>query len=143
MTFNQADSLFVKIVLFLEECGGPYTNMNQHMQENVIQALATGQFVIGITTKGIQYFVSYWRILPEDLEGLKEGLIPISRTTGNSIYINNFGNKGGRGAFTEIINKLKKSFLVWDGVYWHRYKKGWQSFPNYMGDRLCCTEDIQ
>jgi hypothetical protein len=132
MYSEQADLMLKEIQDFLISCGGPYTQVSGLMQLGIILALKTGQFVIGRDAAGnIEYYISYWRIQPEDVAGVMAGDNPPHFNIGPVIYVEECASKVG---MKRPAVALRNSIKNWTGAFWYRYNKGWQIFANSKGE---------
>lgn len=131
LTFDQADRLLVMISDLFTVCGGVYSELNGTIEENIITALATRQFVIGIKDGQVQYFVSYWRVQQPHLPGLAERVKPPTLYRGGVMYVTEAANRAGRQGMNEIRRKLRAQAPWIDGITWHRPAKQdkFSSFP--------------
>lgn len=120
---------------FLLSCGGAYKKLTGELQENVFYSLGSGQYVIGITGGKIIYFASYWKVRPEDVEGVMERVKPLDLSAGTVMYISEAGNKAGKRGMTEIVKRLRGQAQGMKGLFWHRPCKQDQIyyFPSQKG----------
>jgi hemolysin-activating ACP:hemolysin acyltransferase len=123
LTFAQADRLSAKIHRLFLDSGGAYTKINGEVETNILEALATGQFSIGIEHGQVQYFAAYWRIKTDDIQTVCDRVKPLDRTTGGTIYITELANQAGRKGLTEAIDKIRRQNPTAQGVFWHRPTK--------------------
>ena len=75
--------LFNEVMGFLQECGGPYKEIEGYVQEHVISCLATGQFLYSKD----RYFVCWWLVTKEGLKDIENHLRPDVLTNGEIMYI--------------------------------------------------------
>ena len=94
LSARAVNDLTDEIMAFLIECGGPYDKVIGGVQENIILALATGQYVLGTEHGKINYFASYWKVGPEDLEHVRQMKRPDNITEGPIMYVSECGSKG-------------------------------------------------
>ncbi len=135
ITFAEADTLCDRICDFLVKQGGPYHYVTRRLQENVIVCLASNQFVIEIDGGDIQFFAAYFRIRPEDVEGMAEHIRPVDVYTGSIMYVVECGNKAGKRGMTEICKRLRVKGSGMKGIFWHRQAKAdkLHYFPSQKG----------
>jgi hypothetical protein len=135
LPFPVVSRLCDEIYDFLLECGGAYKDINGHTQENIIVALASRQFLIKITQEGIRYFICWYRLKPEDVEGMKERVKPVDIYTGSVMYVAEIGNKDGKQGMAEICKRLRAAGKGMKGIFWHRPEKEDRvfDFPSQRG----------
>jgi len=106
------------------------------MQESVLACLASRQFIIRIDGKGdIQYFACWFKIHPDDVEGMKERVRPYDVYTGSVMYVVEAGNKLGKRGMVEMVKKIRAKAEGMKGVFWHRPTKQDKvfDFPSQKG----------
>jgi hypothetical protein len=137
MTFEEANKECDRICDFLRECGGVYQGAMPDVERSILLALASGQYVIGVIDGAIQYFVSYWRINPEDISTVVDRIQPIDISTGTVMYVTEIGNKAGKKGMLEIAKKLREKGRGMQGIFWHRPAKEDRVFyfPSQKGVR--------
>lgn len=135
MTAAEALALGDRICTFLLSCGGAYRQLTGEIQHNVFFALGSRQYVMKEVDGEIVYFVSYWRVRPEDVEGVMERVKPQDLTDGTVMYVSEAGNKGGKQGMAEIIKRLRGQGVGLQGLFWHRPAKQDQvyHFPSQRG----------
>lgn len=142
MTFAEADKLMWEILRFLWTCPNrsgyehPYRMKHiRPVQENIIEALKTGQYIILRDDAGqIEHFISYWRVREEDIELIHDNIKPAIRWKGDKLYICEHGNKGGRKSLTRMIGEIKKVATGNKGVFWHSWNRHtFRVFPEKKG----------
>lgn len=138
MTYEEAGPLCDEIINFLFSCGDTYTKRTGKLETNILWALASGQYVIKRDNNGeILYFVSFWRIHPEDVEAVTDRIRPLDVFSGSVMYVTECGNRAGRQGMKEIIQGLKVLGAGMKGVFWHRVKHDkedrLQLFPKQEG----------
>lgn len=136
LPFEIAEKLCDRICNFLVEMGGPYKEITGRMQDNVLVCLASRQFVIRILGTGdIQYFACWFKIKPEDVEGMKERVKPYDVYTGTVMYVVEAGNRMGKRGMAEMVRKIRGRAEGMKGVFWHRPTKADQvfDFPSQKG----------
>jgi hemolysin-activating ACP:hemolysin acyltransferase len=134
--FLIAEQLCDKICHFLLAMGGAYHKLTGEMQENILVCLASRQFVIRIDGKGyIQYFACWFKIHPDDVEGMKERVRPYDVYTGSVMYVVEAGNKLGKRGMVEMVKKIRAKAEGMKGVFWHRPTKQDKvfDFPSQKG----------
>jgi hemolysin-activating ACP:hemolysin acyltransferase len=136
MTFAEADVLAQEIVTFMRSCGGVYEQFSiGAIQEVVIIALATGQYLLQRDDKGeIVQFMSYWLIHPEDVGIVEAGGRPDDIKTGEVLYIAEYSNKAGRQAITPFIKELRRRVPYMKGVFWCSKGRGTKKFMRQSGE---------
>jgi hypothetical protein len=127
-----------RICAFLISCGGAYKELTGELQGNVFYSLGSGQYVIGITGGKIVYFASYWRVRPEDVEGVMERIKPLELSTGSVMYVSEVGNKAGKRGMAEIVKRLRAQAKGLKGLFWHRVAKQDRVyyFPSQQGEEV-------
>lgn len=131
--FEIANRLCDEIVEFLLDCGGVYDRTNQgivnRLIENVLFSIATGQFLY----RQDGYYLSYWKVSPEDVQDLKDRMEIENRTFGTVMYIAECGIKGNW--MLEISKKLRVAGKGMQGIFWHRPSKADKvyDFPSQKG----------
>jgi hypothetical protein len=113
---------------FLQECGGIYKEKTAKVEENLILCISTGQFF----WKKDEYFVGFWKVDKDDIDGLFEEVRPANICKGNAMYIAECGCKNRKG-MVEIVRKLRKAGKGLKGVYWNREGKTPKLFPRQEG----------
>lgn len=137
MTFAQADNLFEMICQGLIESGGPYKEpLSVRTQENILIALAHGNFVIKIRSWQVRWFAAFWRVAPRDIDKVRQRTAEIDRMNGTAIYVCEAMNKDGIKGMTEIRKAIRKKAGDAKGVFWHRPVKQDKvfNFPRQKGD---------
>ncbi len=117
LPFARADRLTDEIMAFLIECGGPYGGINGGVQENILLALATGQYVLGGKDGEISYFASYWKIRPEDMTQIRQMKRPKNITAGPVMYVSECGSKSGMQALSRRLRHCARGM---QSACWHR-----------------------
>lgn len=133
--FEEAYRLADRIYGFLTSCGGTYENITAEAEWNILFALGSGQYVLKEENGEIVYFVSYWKVRQEDVDGVMERVKPLELKTGNVMYISEAGNKLGKKGMAEIIKRLREQAVGMQGLFWHRPAKDDQvfHFPSQKG----------
>ena len=122
---HKALTLMESILRLMEISGGHYAEGTPDwLKEHVIIAIATGQFYF---SDG-DYFVCWWMVKEEDLQGIKEHIRPPNLTDGDVMYIPECCCISG---MNDIRRKLRRHAI--NGVHWHRSRKGWRHFPRQGG----------
>jgi len=116
----EALALADRICEFLVSCGGNYGHVSNEMQWNVIHALASDQFSMKEVAGEIVYFVSFWKIQPEDVEKIQHRIKPSDIIRGSVVYVSEAGNKGTRKDLAEMITGIRLKTSNCTGVIWHR-----------------------
>ena len=135
------DRLHWEIMKFLWSCpnkGKEHPYRLKHIgpiQENIIEAVATGQYVLFRDDAGnIEHFIAYWRVREGDIEDIRQGIKPIDRITGDKLYIVEHGNKAGRSSFVRMGKELKRIHAGNTGVFWHSWNRHtFRVFANKKG----------
>jgi len=129
-TFKKLDQLHWEIMRFLWSTpnkGKEHPYRLKHLrpiQENIVEAVATGQYVLFRDDKGdIEHFIAYWKVREEDIELIREGIKPLDRCHGDKLYIVEHGNKGGRKSFVRMGKALKEVARGNTGVFWHSWNR--------------------
>lgn len=123
MTFEQADRLMWRILDFLLSMGGNYTEARiPDLQEILMLALATRQFVIKIDAAGeIQYFACWWFCEDDEVDDVldfKNRTMPEDITTGRNSYV---AEVASRGNAREMIKRIEKAIKRPEGrSFWHK-----------------------
>jgi hemolysin-activating ACP:hemolysin acyltransferase len=142
MELQHLDKLMWEILKFLWTCpnkGREHPYRMQHIRtvmENTIEALATGQyFIIRNDDGSIRHYMAYWKVSKSDVETLiNNGIKPDERCNGDTIYIVDHGNKGGRKSLTEMIGKIRAAARGCSGVFWHNWNsKEYRTFMRQKG----------
>ena len=135
MTFKEADSLCTRICNFLHSFGGVYENITPNVEKSILQALASGNYVMKEDERGILYFASYWRVHPEDVEKIKHRQTPTDIRRGSVVYVSEAGNRMGKPGMAEIVRRLREQAVGMKGLFWHRPAKGDKvyHFPSQKG----------
>jgi hypothetical protein len=141
--FAEADKLHWEILRFLWSCpnkGAEHPYRLKHLrpvQENIIESIATGQYIILRDESGqIEHFISYWRVREEDIEDIRQGIKPVVRWEGDKLYICEHGNKGGRWSLTKMIGEIKKVAAGNHGVFWHSWNR--HTFRVFLKKKGAC-----
>jgi hypothetical protein len=104
------------------------------VQRNIIDALATGQYIMFRDGTGqIEHFLAYWRITEDDIRRIEDGIEPMDKTGGDKIFICEHGNKGGRRSLTEMIKEIKIVATGNKGVAWRNFNRG--TFKVFLNKR--------
>lgn len=131
--FEEADSLCNEIMSFLLECGGIYVTVNRHLQEVILESIASGQYVLHRNESGgISHWLAYWKIQPEDAEDI-ETTKPIDTRHGSVLFIIEHGNKDGRKGMTKMIQELRQRSAGMQGVLWNSKGRGIKKFMKQKG----------
>lgn len=134
--FDVASECCNRVAAFLQSTGGPYATVAAKVEENILFALATGMHIYSFDGTGnLRYWVCYWRVKPEDVEGLKERVRPVDCVSGSVLYVVECGNRAGRQGMAEIVKRLRALAGGMQGVFWHRPGKGDKvcDFPSQRG----------
>lgn len=125
------------IINFLISCGGGYKNgVSELTQYAVFHCLGSGQYLIGFDGKGIKYFVCYWRVKPEDIEGLKERVIPYDLTTGTIMYVCECACRD-KNDMMEVRRLLRLEGKGMKQVFWHNtVRDRVRHFPRQKGGEV-------
>jgi hypothetical protein len=123
MTDDEILQLGDRICAFLLSCGGSYKRMTGEVQENVFYSLGSGQYVMKEESGEIVYFASYWKIQPQDVEGVMARIKPVDLSHGTVMYVTEAGNKDGKRGMAEIIKRLREQAEGMKGLFWHRPAK--------------------
>lgn len=130
MDFTEADRLQWEILRFLWTCPNkgrerPYCIKRiRGIQENIFDALATGQYIILRDSSGnIEHFLCYWKVDIEEVGSISEGVRPLVRNQGDRLYISEHGNKGGRASLTRMIAEIRKREPENKGAFWHSWNR--------------------
>lgn len=134
-SFVHADRLFVMASILFKSAGGAYATVGGEVERNILEALATGQFVTRIKNGEMLYFVSYWLIDPAEVANIAERIRPADTCHGTTMYVNEAANLAGRQGMAEIVKRLRKQAAQAQGLYWHRPIKQDRlySFPSQKG----------
>ena len=124
-----------RICEFLISTGGAYKELTGDIQRNVFHALGSKQYVMKEDETGIVYFVSYWKVRPEEIVDVADRVHPQDITHGSVMYVSEAGNKGGKKAMAEIITRLREQATGLKGLFWHRPAKADKVyyFPSQRG----------
>lgn len=127
--FETADRLCAEIVAFLVHCGGPYKKGQRKVIENVLIAIATGQFFY----KRGCYFVCFWKITPDEIDCVKDRMDVSDICHGSAMVVVECGVNGNY--MREIVRKLRKRGTGMKQVMWHRPAHGdrFNHFPSQKG----------
>jgi hypothetical protein len=122
------DKLMWEIIRFLFTCPNkgrehPYRMAHIRMlQENTIEALATGQYLTIRNDDGsLRHYLAYWKISKDDIDLIRTGVKPEERCNGDMMYIVDHGNAGGRRSLTEMIGMIRVAAKGCTGVMWHNW----------------------
>ena len=100
------------------------------VQENILEALATGQFVTIYENNELKAFASWWRLDNQSLEAALEGMKPSIRTEGENVFITEATACNG------YMRKLVACLRDANGkryASWHRSKNGkWFEGGNHV-----------
>lgn len=133
--FKEADKLCSEIIAFLLDCGGIYCSENEHIQYVVLNSIATGQYVLYRDDLGkISHWLAYWKIAPEDIETIEDGIRPLNLTDGSVLFVVEHGNKEGRSGMTKIIKELRHRAKGMQGVFWNSKGRGIKKFMHQKGE---------
>ena len=118
---NQSEALLLcdRICIFLVSCGGPYTEVTGDLQKSVLDGLASGQYTIREAGGGIIFFASFYRILPEDMEAIRQFQRPDNISTGPYLYIVEAGSKDGA---TEMMRTIRR--MNFDATHMVGHRRG-------------------
>jgi hypothetical protein len=124
--FSKAYELIEEIMSFLEDCGGPYIGIREQIEETkyhgIILSVLHGQFIY---RKG-WYFASWFRVTDDSLVQIKQYTMPSDITTGDILYIAEFGVKQG---MRELVRKIKARNHTWVKTWCkHRNVTTWKQF---------------
>lgn len=136
LPFHIADALCNRICAFLVEMGGAYTRLTPEVQQSVLIAMYSRQFVIRISGNGdIQYFACWWCVHPKDVDALRERVKPVDIYTGTVMYVVEAGNRMGRRGMIEMVKRIRDRAVGMRGVFWHRPTKEDRvyDFPSQKG----------
>jgi hemolysin-activating ACP:hemolysin acyltransferase len=127
LTFQEADKLHWQILKLI------WKNVDRKkpthyeikrlakVQENIIEALATGQYVTIYEAEELKAFGSWWRLDDYGLEAALEGMKPHTRTEGENVFITEA--TACKGYMLKIVDALRDA----SGkryASWHRSKNG-------------------
>ena len=131
MTFEQADQLTDRILNFLWDCGGCYTrNRVGDLQETILTALATRQFILRISQGRILYFAC-WFYTDEEPEEGEPFPRPANPTIGKNLYVEEVASSGGYGK--EIIRRIIQQAIKprnLNKTFWHKPHRDGQLYSN-------------
>lgn len=113
MTPLEARDMGDQICDFMEEMYGP---LSAGVVYNIFFSLGTGHYVWDPD----RYFVCYWRVHPEDVEGVRNRVKPLDITHGSVMYVAEAASKVG---LAEVIKKLRGQAVGVKGLFWHRPAK--------------------
>jgi len=104
---------------------------------NLAEALHTGRYILDRDESGeIRYFLDYWAVDQQDMELIQNGGRPLNVSTGNSVYVLDFGFKGQyRQIRGEIAKELRLRFPGGQGIAWHHKVKRSEAFKHYPSQR--------
>lgn len=130
MTFEQADTLTERIIAFMRERGGPYTDMPQdHLQWVILSTLSANQFVIRIDREGIRYFACWLWLSDRDMDGIRPAapghrILPTTVNTGLNLYVAEVVSRGEPGDAVQMIRRIRKRCEhLAKNAYWHQYTR--------------------
>ena len=127
LTFKEADQLHWKILKLIwqnvDRTKPTHYEVRRlaNVQENVIEAIATGQYVTIYEAGELKAFGSWWRLDKEGLEAALDGMKPHTRTEGENVFITE------ATACVGYMLKLVKCLRDVNGkryASWHRSKNG-------------------
>lgn len=108
MTFTEANDLLDEVIAFLMSCGGAYQGTHTRLEEVILDCIVSGQNIIKRDITGaIQTAVFYWFVNKDEIEDVINGDTPADHYHGDTLYIADMGNKGGRAAVHTIVNELR------------------------------------
>lgn len=130
MTFEQADNLTERIIAFMRERGGPYTDMPQdHLQWVILSTLSANQFVIRIDREGVRYFACWLWLNDRDMDGIRpiapeRRVRPSAVNTGINLYVAEVVSRGEPGDAVQMIRRIRKRCeAISKNTYWHQPKR--------------------
>lgn len=135
--FAVANRLARRIEAFLQERGGPYTWIGPRLEETILLAIATGQYVIGIDRQGIQYFAAFWLLddAARDMvlaEAPEDRCRPAQFTAGSHVYVAEAACRPG--FMSALVSKIRRQCAGKQGALWHRpLRKRTHHYPNQKG----------
>lgn len=136
MSFDEANSLLDEIIAFLLKCGGVYQQTTTRLETVVLECIASGQYIAKRDEHGtLEHVILYWLVDKEDIESIAEGVQPINRWTGNTLYVVEHGNLAGRQSLTEVIKELRRRAgeRGVTGVFWNHKGEGLKVYLKQKG----------
>ena len=124
MTFEEADILCDMIVAFMVSMGGPYMDAAGWLEEEVMWALGSGQYVMKVDDRGrIRYFASLWFLNDCDLAEVMsmdrcDREKPKDRVSGNRLYIAEAA--AAPGEMVNMVKHIRRHRPDFVGAFWHR-----------------------
>jgi hemolysin-activating ACP:hemolysin acyltransferase len=127
LTFIEADQLHWQILKLIwsnvDRTKPTHYEVNKMavIQENILESIATNQFVVLYDNGELKAFASWWRLDNEGLEAATEGMKPHTRTTGEHVFITEA--TACKGYMRKLVARLR---LVNNQRFasWHRSKNG-------------------
>jgi len=133
-SFQLANELLDEISTFLQDCGGVYETITGDCQRNILLAIVANQYIISRDEAGkINHFLCYAKIMPEDIELLKEGIEPQHLFDGTVIWVVEHGNKSGRKGLMDFIKEIRRRAVGCQGVLWYHKGQDLVYYPNQKG----------
>lgn len=123
LDFDRADMLCGMICDFLVSCGGPYKEVTGDMQRKILVCIASRQFIIKIRDGKIRYFACWLKVKPENIEMVKERVLPYDVFTGSIMYVAEAANRDGKRGMAEMVRRIRAAGKGMQGVFWHRPSK--------------------
>lgn len=135
MDFEQADKLhwqILKLIWRNVDRSKPTSYKVSTMasvQENILEALATGQYVLLTEGGEIKAFGSWWRLDDEGLDAMRNGMKPHTRHRGEHVFITEAtACKGWMGRLVRALRQANGKRYA----SWYRPKNGkWFEGSNY------------
>lgn len=124
------------VIAAMQEADGCYTNPSRETQTNVMEALASGDFVSSVKGGSVRWFAAFWRIKLADVQNVVDRTKPEDIYTGPVCYIAEAFNLDGKRGMAEMIRAIRRKAAGMQGVFWHRPAKEDQVylFPLQRGE---------
>lgn len=127
LTFKEADKLHWNILKLIwqnvDRTKPTHYEIRRlsNVQENIIEAIATGQYVAICEADQLKAFGSWWRLDDECLDAAMNGMKPHTRTQGENVFITEATACKG---YMKHLVKLLREVNGKRYASWHRSKNG-------------------
>jgi hypothetical protein len=125
VTFDEANSLLDECLEFLKSCGGVYDKPREVFELNVLDCIASDQYLIKRKGGKITTALFYWNVYKADLHKVRNYETPKDHYHGDILYIAEMGNKSTRQDAIGLVRKARQR-KNYQGICCHRNKNGFR-----------------
>jgi len=129
-------NLYMEIITFMEQCGGPYKRIEPEDCVNLIESLENGQYIVLRGKDGkLVSFLNYWLVDERDIPGIRDGIKPADITSGKTVYVVDCCNLVEMRGIIQLMKETRKRHPDLEGGAWFHKRKTPDNFRYYPSQR--------